>query len=108
MRSSFIQRQMPHMLYFALFIVSAGALASGSYSSGGGGPQANQVYNLGKSVFYKKLLCSECPLSDQEIDADQAAALISRLVDDSDLTGNLDEAEREAVVIYLQRRYRIN
>lgn len=94
---------------FALAALLAGipiAHASGSYSAGGG--QVNQEYNLGKSAFYKKLVCSSCPLADQEIDAKKAAEIIPKLKDSSDIAPLLSESEREAVAAYLNRRYKLN
>lgn len=80
------------------------ALASGSYSTGGGG-DANQAYNLGKSAVYKKLVCSSCPLSGQEIDAAKATEIIQMLTDKPELTAKLSESEFEGVLVYLKRRY---
>jgi len=83
------------------------AFASGSYSTGGGG-DVNQAYNLGKSAVYKKLVCSSCPLAGQEIDATKAAEIIQTLANKADLTEKLSENEREAVTVYLNRRYKLN
>lgn len=80
------------------------AFASGSYSTGGGG-DANQAYNLGKSAVYKKLVCSSCPLAGQEIDAAKAAEIIQMLTDKPELTAKLSESEFEGVLVYLKRRY---
>lgn len=81
--------------------------ASGSYNISGGNP-ANQSYNLGKSAFYRKLACSSCPLADQDIDAGKAADLLGQLAADKDLGKKLSETERDAVIVYLKRRYKLD
>lgn len=92
------------IILFALFGNINFALASGSYSVGGGG-DANQAYNLGKSAVYKKLVCSSCPLAGQEVDAAKAAEIIQMLTDKPELTAKLSESEFEGVLVYLKRRY---
>ncbi|MEI8574746.1 hypothetical protein U737_12955 [Methylomonas sp. LW13] len=84
------------------------AFASGSYSTGGGGGDANQAYNLGKSAVYKKLACSSCPLAGQEIDAAKATEVIQSLANKPELAEKLSEVEREAVTVYLKRRYELD
>jgi hypothetical protein len=102
--------QSPLLLLFRTFIVLLAlvsnihsALASGSYSVGGG--DANQAYNLGKAAVYKKLVCSSCPLAGQEVDAAKAAEIIQMLTDKPELTAKLSESEFEGVLVYLKRRY---
>lgn len=93
------------LVFLITFIGSTNlAFASGSYSTGGGG-DANQAYNLGKSAVYKKLVCSSCPLSGQEIDAAKASEIIQMLTDKPELTAKLSESEFEGVLVYLNRRY---
>lgn len=82
------------------------AFASGSYSTGGG--DANQSYNVGKSTVYKKLICASCPLAGQEIDTAKAAEIIQMLTDKPELTAKLSENEFEGVLVYLNRRYKLN
>ncbi len=80
-------------------------LGSGSYDSPGATAGANQAYNLGKSVLHKKLLCEGCPLSGAEPDAGTAAALVDRLQQPDALGNEISAQEREAVVVYLKRRF---
>lgn len=94
------------ILMFSVFVGSGVAFASGSYSSGGG-DMANQAYNLGKAAFYKKLICSSCPLANADPDAKQAADIVKQL-SDSTLKANLADQERDAVIQYLKRRYDLN
>jgi hypothetical protein len=89
------------------YAVSSPVLASGSYSVSGG-DQANQSYNLGKSAFYRKLACSSCPLANQDIDETKAAELVKRLGDNAELAQKLSANERDAVITYLQRRYKLD
>lgn len=82
------------------------ALASGSYSTGGG--DMNQAYNSGKAAVYKKLLCSSCPFAGQEIDATKAKDIMLTLTEKPELSQNLSESELEGVVVYLKRRYKLD
>lgn len=94
------------VLAFGLAAVTS-ALASGSYSISGG-DQANQAYNLGKSAFYRKLACASCPLADQDLDASKAAEWVGQLAANKDLAQKLSETERDAVIVYLKRRYKLD
>jgi hypothetical protein len=95
-------------LVLAIGLASTGvALASGSYGTGGG-DQANQAYNLGKAVFYKKLICKTCPLAQGEPDAGKAAEIVKQLNEKPGGAGNISAAEREAAIQYLKRRYRLD
>lgn len=93
-------------LFFTVLIgiIATPVFASGSYSTGGGNP-SNQSYNLGKAAFYKKLICSSCPLAQTEPDAVKAAAIVRQLGDQPEFARNLSEHERQAVIQFLKRRY---
>ena len=104
MQSSFTPVYRTLIILIALIGTTHLASASGSYSTGGGG-DANQAYNLGKSAVYRKLVCSSCPLAGQEIDAAKAAEIIQMLTDKLELTAKLSESEFEGVLVYLKRRY---
>lgn len=89
----------------AIGLSSSGiVLASGSYGTGGG-DQANQAYNLGKSVFYKKLICKTCPLAQSEPEAGKAAEIVKQLSERPDSVGNISADERAAAIQFLKRRY---
>lgn len=94
------------VLAFGLAAASS-VLASGSYSISGG-DQANQAYNLGKSAFYRKLACSSCPLAGQELDEAKATELVAQLAKAGELAQKLSETERDAAVVYLKRRYKLD
>ncbi|WP_019868247.1 hypothetical protein [Methylovulum miyakonense] len=103
MKTSAIQ-----LTVLALGLAAASSvLASGSYSISGG-DQANQAYNLGKSAFYRKLACSSCPLASQELDEAKATELVAQLAKASELAQKLSETERDAAVVYLKRRYKLD
>lgn len=95
------------MLFLALIAFTPLSLASGSYSTGGG-DQANQSYNLGKATFYKKLICSSCPLANTEPDAAKAAELVQQLAGKPEFAQKLTDPEREAVIHFLKRRYELD
>lgn len=88
--------------------LASSAFASGSYSTGAGGDQANQSYNLGKAAFYKKLICSSCPLAASEPNAAKAAELVQQLAGKPEFAQRLTDSEREAIIHYLKRRYDLN
>jgi len=87
--------------------VATSVLASGSYSISGG-DQANQSYNLGKSAFYRKLACSSCPLAGQDIDQAKAAEVMAQLGQANEWAQQLSATERDAAVVYLKRRYKLD
>ena len=89
------------------YAVSSPVLASGSYSISGG-DQANQSYNLGKSAFYRKLACSSCPLAGQDIDQAKAAEVVAQLGQANEWAQQLSATERDAAVVYLKRRYKLD
>lgn len=101
-------RNIRSLLFFTLVGFIPLSFASGSYSSGAGGDLANQSYNLGKAAFYKKLICSSCPLAQPEPDAAKAAEIIQQLKTQPQVAATLSDREREAVIQFLKRRYRLD
>ena len=84
--------------YCAVFAATVNA--SGSVSPGGA--QATG-YQLGKSVFHRKLTCAGCVFEGRGKSADDARKLIGEL----DGASTLTQREREAVVIYLTKLHRL-
>ena len=99
------QGRIRSLFLLTTLVLSPTTFASGSYSTGAGGDQANQSYNLGKAAFYKKLICSSCPLAGSEPDAAKAAELVQQLPGKPEFAQKLTDSEREAVIHYLKRRY---
>jgi len=87
--------------------MSTNTLASGSFG-GGSGIGAHNSYNLGKSVFHKKLICQTCPATGTEMSKSGALKIIKKLETDQDFAHNLNDKKRMAVVEYLSRRFQLN
>ncbi len=87
----------------------SGSGGSGSGASGGGGnasaPTAN--YDIGKSVFFRKLHCDSCPLSGLTLDQQSVASILPSLTAGGDLGGALSYRERYAVRYFLKRRFNL-
>ncbi|PPD05176.1 MAG: hypothetical protein CTY29_02660 [Methylobacter sp.] len=91
--------------------ISWQVFASGSYDFGGSNQQyerLNQIYDLGKSALNRKIICSSCPLHQEEFEAENAASLVTQLSQTSDTVPNLSEDERQAVIYYLVNRYHLS
>ena len=82
-------------------------LALGSDGSGGNYSFGHPDYNTGKQVFFKKLYCSTCPLSDLTLDRESVAAIMPSLESDGDLGKSLDRRERDAVDFFLKKRFNL-
>lgn len=86
------------------------AFASGSYDFGGSSEQyerLNQIYDLGKSTLNRKIICSSCPLHQDDLEAENATSLINQLNGIPNSVPNVSEEERQAVIYYLVNRYRL-
>lgn len=114
---------MPRPLVVLPVVCALAALlcAPSAFSSGGGGgggsfgvpspaprrsqpyDPATELYNAGKQVAKKKLMCRSCPLADQKLDAE----LATRLLQEPALTESLDEHERGVLGVYLKRRFEL-
>ena len=65
-------------LVLSTSVLSTPAVASGSF--GGGGVGFQNTYNLGKSVFYKKLACDHCPVQNIQMDSNELRKFIHDLL----------------------------
>jgi len=89
----------------AAITTSTTTMASGSFSSGAGvGFQNN--YNLGKSVFYKKLVCDDCEIKGSHLQRDEAKNLILKLSNDEMFVSEITGKDRQAVIYYITRRFK--
>ena len=83
-----------------------GSSGGSSGGSGGGGAEAPSAnYDIGKHVFFRKLHCDSCPLSDLVLDRQSVAAIMPSLNADGDLGKSLSYRERYAVRYFLKRRF---
>mgnify|MGYP000152543274 CR=1 FL=1 len=91
--------------FAALTITSANA--SGSFG-GGASTGAHSSYNLGKSLFHKKLICNQCPANGIKMNKKGAEKLIMDLEVNQEFASDLNEKKRKAVIAYLSRRFKVN
>lgn len=89
----------------AALLLSSSVMASGSFG-GPAGIGLHNSYNLGKSLYYRKLACEDCPLANQKMDVMGAKKLIDKLNEDENFAKGLKGIKRNAVIVYLQRRYK--
>jgi len=91
---------------FAALTISS-ANASGSFG-GGASSGAHSNYNLGKSLFHKKLICNQCPADGIQMNKKGAKDLIMNLEEQEDFASDLNAKNRKAVIAYLSRRFKVN
>jgi len=72
------------------------AMASGSEGGGSAETGDMQAYNMGKSVYARKLACGSCPLAGKGLDATLAHDLLT-----GKGTVTMSEAETKALTEYL-------
>lgn len=89
----------------AALILSSSVMASGSFG-GASGIGLQNSYNLGKTLYYRQLACEECPLGKQSLDVIGAQKLIDKLNHDENFAQGLKGIKRNAVIVYLKRRYK--
>lgn len=87
--------------------VSTHVMASGSF--GGGASFGHQnAYNIGKAVFYKKLICSGCPAENFEQNSASANSLVKKLKSNKEFASDVTGKKRKAVILYLERRFSLS
>ena len=78
------------------------ALASGSDAGGSAETGDAAAYNLGKSVYFSKLACANCPLAGKSLDAAMARQVIEKAP-----AVALSDDESKALAVYLKRRFKL-
>ncbi|WP_423908002.1 hypothetical protein [Candidatus Spongiihabitans sp.] len=111
---------MKKLTFILLFLLLTSGLALGSGSGGGGdsggsggggeGGAAGKSgysdnYDIGKRVFFCKLHCDSCPLSDLPLEQQSVAAIMPSLASTGDLGKLLSYRQRYAVKYFLKRRF---
>lgn len=93
-----------------------GTAGGGSNGSSGGGSvnsgaesnySSSSNYAIGQSVFFQKLYCKTCPLSDLALERDAVIALIPLLEKDGEIGKLLSYRERYAVRYFFQKRFNL-
>ncbi len=88
-----------------LFLTSSLALGSGG--SGGSYSFGQSNYDVGKRVFFEKLRCDKCPLSDLTLDRESIASILPSLRADPSFDQLLSIREKNAVEDYLRKRFNL-
>ncbi len=101
------------MKYSTLFSVFTGislmagatlCTASGSFSNSGG-DNLNGMYNQGKVVVHKKIICHSCPLSSDTLDKKTANDIITEINTDGGRLSELSQTEKQSALTYLDKRF---
>ena len=78
------------------------ALASGSDAGGSAETGDAAAYNTGKSVYFSKLACANCPMAGKSLDAAMARQVIEKAP-----AVALSDDESKALAVYLKRRFKL-
>jgi hypothetical protein len=87
---------------FAFTFAASDANASGS-DRFGSSSAGTSLYNAGKQVYAEQLACKGCAFEGQAITAEIAR----KIVDDKKATEKLSQDDRDAVIAYAKKRFRI-
>jgi hypothetical protein len=85
---------------FSLLAGVAHASGSDSFPTTSSG---TSMYNTGKQVFSEQLACKGCAFEGKSIDK----AIAMQIVSDKKITEKLSTSDRDAVVAYAKKRFRI-
>lgn len=77
-------------------------LASGSDAGGSAETGDAAAYNTGKSVYFSKLACANCPMAGKSLDAAMARQVIEKAP-----AVTLSDDESKALAVYLKRRFKL-
>lgn len=94
------------LVSITIFSVSSSSFASGSFSQSGGG-SLQKPYNHGKMVFHKQVVCDNCPLPNKKVSPKIATEIVSAMDSNKMLMDKLSKDERQAVIYYLNKRYKL-
>ena len=92
----------PAVAAAALCLAAGQSWASGSEASGSTQTDDAQAYTMGKGVYAQKLACKGCLMAGKSLDASMAKDLLSN----KDLPA-LSSDEKQALMVYLSRRFRM-
>jgi len=92
------------LIGMSLFIGATVCSASGSFSSAGG-DNLSGMYNQGKVVVHKKIICNSCPLSSDTLDEKTANNIITEINADGSSLSELSQAEKQSALAYLGKRF---
>lgn len=100
----------------SIVLLQTSISASGSIKPGGA-INPRDAYTQGKALTFRKLVCSSCPISKNELDRERAVSLKDSLEarDEEEKPGTPDDQhikvlernEQELVHYYLKRRYKL-
>lgn len=87
-----------------LMIFSCSAFASGSDHTSKSN-NADNIYNEGKTIVHKQLICESCPLEAATLDENTAMTIIEKLKTNSTGSDSLSASQKESVIVYLEKRF---
>ena len=90
-----------------LFVVLSMLIAPVSFGSGSDGGDFDSAYEMGKTVFKKKLHCDDCPLAGEKLDKKTAGQLRKQILGGEEVGADLTKRDRKLVSHFLKKRYRL-
>ena len=98
---------MKHTRLFIAFAATTLALSSVSFASGSDSfstvSSATGAYNAGKRIYFEKMACDGCMFAGKSINKDLAMKVVS----DPKATEALSPDEKEVLVAYAKKRFRL-
>ncbi len=85
-------------------LVSLPAFSSGSHDMSEAN-HADSIYNKGKTVVHKQLICQACPLETAKLDKEVAMTIIEKLVTGNASVESISEDDKQSVIVYLEKRF---
>ncbi|NOY71906.1 MAG: hypothetical protein GXP14_05945 [Gammaproteobacteria bacterium] len=67
--------------------------------------KADNIYNQGKTIVHKQLICESCPLEAATLDENTAMTIIEELKTNGTGSDSLSDAQKESVIVYLEKRF---
>lgn len=96
------------LIAITLLIALPSSLFAIESPAGIGGIGLHNSYNLGKSIYLRKLACAGCPTDNKNLDSTTAKVLIDKLNGNEKFAGDLRGIKRQSVIVYLTHRYKMS
>jgi hypothetical protein len=91
---------------FCNILITSICLASGSLNGSYSGFQEAD-YDVGKKVFYEKVVCEACPYHDLSLVAEEIISVIPDLQRSGDIGQFLSLHQRKSVQLFINKRFNI-
>ena len=96
------------LIAITLLIALPSSLFAIESPAGIGGIGLHNSYNLGKSIYLRKLACAGCPMDNKNLDSSTAKVLVDKLNSNENFAGDLKGIKRQSVIVYLTHRYKMS